>query len=251
MNDLISVIVPVYDAARFLDDTINTVLAQTYTNWELILVDDHSTDNSVEIIKSYREKDARIKLFTNAKNSGAAISRNRGIDESHGRYITFLDSDDLWVPEKLERQVGFMRSKNCAFSFTSYQFADSTGKPNGKSVTIPSTINYKQSLKNHIIWTSTVMLDMMKLAKQAIHMPDVRRGQDAATWWRILKVVDYAHGLDETLSYYRRTSNSLSANKLTAMKRTWYLLREVEGLSLAVAGWNFVWYGFNAVRKRV
>lgn len=249
-SSLVSIIVPVYNAERFIDDTIKTVIDQTYEKWELLLVDDCSTDKSVKIIKEYQQKDKRIKLFSNPKNSGAAISRNKGIDESRGRYIAFLDADDLWEPKKLEKQVAFMQ-EDCAFSFTGYEFADFDGKPNGKRVSVPSTLNYRQALKNTTIWTSTVMLDISKLSKQEVSMPNVRRGQDTATWWKILKKINYAHGVDEVLSYYRRTDESLSANKLIALKRTWYLYRNVEMLGIIASAYNYYWYVLNAVKRRV
>ena len=249
MKDLVSIIVPVYNAEKFIDETINTVLNQTYTNWELLLVNDCSTDNSIDIIKKFKDK--RIKLINNKVNSKAAISRNNGIKKAKGRYICFLDADDLWDKEKLEKQVKFMNEKDCAFSFTGYEFADENGKPNGKKVFIPETITYKQALKNTTIWTSTVMFDMNKLSKEDIYMPNVARGQDTATWWKVLKKIDYAYGLNEILSFYRRTNDSLSANKFVALKRTWNLYRNVEHLNIFSSSYNFTIYCFNAVKRRV
>ncbi|MBQ9023909.1 MAG: glycosyltransferase family 2 protein [Bacilli bacterium] len=249
MEDLISIITPVYNAEKFLSDTINTVLNQSYTNLELILVDDCSYDNSINVIKNIKDK--RIKLIKNKINSKAAITRNNGIKKAKGRYICFLDADDLWDKEKLEKQVKFMKEKNCAFSFTGYEFADEKGRPNGKKVFIPERINYKQALKNTTIWTSTVMFDMDKLSKEDIYMPIVDRGQDTATWWKVLKKVDYAYGLNEILSFYRRTNNSLSSNKITALKRTWNLYRNVEHLNIISSFYNFTIYCFNAVKRRI
>lgn len=248
-NDLISIILPVYNASKFIDDTINTVLEQTYTNFELLLVNDCSIDDSVEKIKKYKDK--RIKLINNDKNSGAAITRNNGIKEANGKFICFLDADDLWDKTKLEKQINFMKEKDCEFSFTGYEFANENGIPNGKKVFVPKMLDYKQSLKNTTIWTSTVMLNMARLSKDDIYMPNVRRGQDTATWWKILKKIDCAYGLNEILSYYRRTNNSLSANKLTALKRTWNLYRNVEKLNIFYSFYNFCWYCFNAVKRRV
>lgn len=250
-EELVSIIVPVYNAEKFLNDTINTVLKQTYENWELILVNDCSKDNSVKIIKEYQKNDKRIKLVNNKENSGAAISRNNGIDKSKGKYLCFLDADDLWDKNKLKKQIKFMKKLDCEFSFTGYEFADEKGKPNGTKVFIPEKINYRQALKNTTIWTSTVMFDMTKLTKEEIHMPNVKRGQDTATWWKVLKNITNAYGLNEILSYYRRTSDSLSANKLTALKRTWNLYRNVEHLNVFYSLYNFVWYCFNAVKRRI
>ena len=248
-EDLISIIVPVYNAEKFLNDTINTVLDQTYQNFELIFVNDCSTDTSVDIIKKYKDK--RIKLINNKINSKAAVTRNNGIKEAKGKYICFLDADDKWDKEKLQKQIEFMNKKDCAFSFTGYEFAYENGIPNGKKVYIPEKINYKQALKNTTIWTSTVMFDMTKLSKEDIYMPIVDRGQDTACWWKVLKKVDYAYGLNEILSFYRRTNNSLSANKFVALKRTWNLYRKVEHLNLFSSLYNFIIYCFNAVKRRV
>lgn len=249
--DLVSIIIPVYNAEIFLEDTIDTIEKQTYTNWEALFVDDCSKDKSCEIIEKYQKDDNRIKLIKNKENSGAAISRNNGIKKSKGRYLCFLDADDKWNSQKLEKQIKFIEEKDCEFSFTGYEFADENCNPNGKIVSVPNKISYHQALKNTTIWTSTVMFDMQKLSKEDIYMPNVKRGQDTATWWKVLKKIDYAYGLNETLSYYRRTNNSLSANKLTALKRTWNLYRNVEHLNIFSSIYNFCWYCFNAVRRRV
>ena len=251
MEDLVSIVVPVYNAEKFLEDTINTVLNQTYTNWELILVNDCSKDNSINIINKYVEQDSRIRLHNNETNSKAAVSRNNGITDSKGRFICFLDADDKWDSTKLEKQIRFMKENDYAFSFTSYEFADEKCVPNGKQVRVPNKINYKQALKNTTIWTSTVMFDMTKLSKEDIYMPNVARGQDTATWWKVLKKIDYAYGLDEVLSYYRRSEGTLSSNKFVALKRTWILYRNVEHLNIFYSMYCFFWYCINAVKRRV
>lgn len=251
-NDkLVSIIIPVYNASRFLEETINSIQEQTYSNWEAIFIDDCSSDNSYDIIKQYQKNDKRIKVIKNKINNGVAISRNNGIDYAKGEYLCFLDADDKWHPKKLEKQINFMQELNCEFSFTGYQFANEKCNPNGKIVSVPDKINYQQALKNTTIWTSTVMFDMGKLTKDDIYMPNIKRGQDTATWWKVLKKIEYAYGLNEVLSYYRRTNNSLSANKLTALKRTWNLYRNVEHLNIKSSLYNFCWYCFNAVRRRV
>ena len=250
MKDLVSIIVPVYNAERFLEETINSVLNQSYNNWELLLINDCSKDDSKKIYDKYKS-DKRIKWFDQEKNGGAALARNKGIELSQGKFLCFLDADDLWEKEKLEKQINFMTEKDCAFSFTGYEFASESGEPNGTKVFIPEKINYKKALKNTTIWTSTVMFDMSKLSKDDIYMPNVRRGQDTATWWKVLKKIDYAYGLNEILSYYRRTSDTLSSNKIKALKRTWYLYRHVEGLNIFKSSYNFCWYCFNAVKRRV
>lgn len=247
-NDIVSIVVPVYNAEKFLKDTINSVLEQTYKNWELLLINDCSKDDSKKIAKPFLSD--KIKWIDMQKNGGAALARNKGIDEAKGRYICFLDADDLWDKEKLEKQVNFMIEKDCEFSFTGYEFADENGKPNGKKVYIPEKINYKQALKNTTIWTSTVMFDMNKLKKDNIYMPNVK-SEDTACWWKVLKKIDNAYGINEILSYYRRTEGTLSSNKFAAIKRIWNLYRNIEKLSLIYSIYCFCCYAFNAVRRRV
>lgn len=251
IDELVSIIVPVYNAEKFINDTIQTVLNQTYKNWELLLVNDCSTDNSKKIIEEYEKKDKRIHLIELEQNSGAAIARNTGIENSKGRYIAFLDADDLWDKRKLEKQLKFIKENNYEFTYTGYEFADENGNKNGKIVEVPNNINYKQALKNTTIFTSTVIFDTKKLDKELIKMPNVKRGQDTATWWKVLKTGVVAHGLQESLSIYRRSNNTLSSNKLKALKRTWNLYRNVEHLPLIYSLFNFLCYCFNAVKRRI
>ena len=251
IEDLVSIVLPVYNCEKFLEETIKTIQSQTYTNWEALFVNDCSKDKSAEIIKEASTKDSRIKLINLKENSGAAIARNTGMEEAKGRYIAFLDSDDLWDKEKLEKQLKFIKEGNYAFTFTSYEFVTEDGTKTGKIVRVPNKINYKQALKNTTIFTSTVIFDAKTLGKELIKMPNVKRGQDSATWWKVLKQIDYAYGIDEVLSFYRRTNESLSANKIKALKRTWNLYRNVENLNVFYSFYNFSWYVFNAIKRRI
>lgn len=248
-EDLVSIIVPVFNSSRFIEETIKTVEEQTYKNWEIVFVNDCSNDNSKEIIEKY-VKD-KIKLINLDKNSGAAVARNEGMREAKGKYIAFLDADDLWHKEKLEKQIKFMKENSYEFTFTGYEFADENGKTMGKAVKVLESLEYKQALKNTTIFTSTVIFDVEKLGKKLISMPNVRRGQDTATWWKVLKTGIIAHGLDESLSMYRRTNNTLSSNKIKALKRTWNLYRNVEHFNVIKSLYYFCWYCFNAVKRRV
>jgi len=250
-EELVSIIVPVYNAEKFLEDTIKTVQNQTYKNWELLLVDDCSTDDSTKIIKSAGEQDERIKLIELKENSGAAIARNTGIEKAKGRYIAFLDADDLWNIEKLTKQIKFMQEKELEFTFTGYEFVDEKGEKLNKIVKVPNTLTYKQALKNTTIFTSTVIFDVNKLGKELIKMPNVRRGQDSATWWKVLRTGVVAYGLNESLSFYRRSNDTLSSNKIKALKRTWNLYRNVEHLNVFYSFYNFCWYVINAVKRRI
>lgn len=250
-EELVSIVVPVFNSEKFIKETIKTVESQTYHNWELILVNDCSTDSSEQIIREYEEDDKRIKLINLETNSGAAIARNTGMENAKGKYIAFLDADDLWKKEKLEKQIKFMKENNYYFTFTGYEFADENGNNLEKIVNVPKKINYKQALKNTTIFTSTVIFNVDNLGKEIISMPNVRRGQDTATWWKVLKTGVIAYGLNESLSLYRRSNNTLSSNKIKALKRTWNLYRNVEKLPFLTSLYNFCWYCFNAVKRRI
>lgn len=247
-KDLVSIIVPVYNASKFIDSTIDTVMKQTYQNFELIFVDDLSTDDSVEKIQSYTDK--RIKLISLEKKGMAAGARNRGILEAQGEYICYLDADDLWDKEKLAKQVAFMKKHSCAFSFTGYEFANEFGIPTGKKVFIPTRLNYKQAIKNTTIFTTTVMFHMNYITKEEIFMPNVK-SEDTASWWSILKRGYTAYGLNEILSYYRRSNHTLSSNKIEAIRRIWYLYRKQEKLSLPYSIVCFICYAYHALLRRV
>lgn len=247
-KDLVSVVVPVYNASKFIEETIENVLSQTYQNFELILVDDISTDDSIEKIKKYTDK--RIKLICLEEKGLASGSRNRGIKEASGEFICFLDADDLIENKKLEKQVNFMKKKDIAFSFTGYEFVRHTGEKTGKKVFVKDVMEYKDALKNTTIFTSTVMFNMNKIKKEDIFMPNVK-SEDTACWWSILKKGYKAYGINEILSYYRRSPNTLSSNKIEAIKRIWFLYRKHEKLSFIYSLYNFIFYAFNAVKRRV
>ncbi|HKM05053.1 MAG TPA: glycosyltransferase family 2 protein [Lachnospiraceae bacterium] len=247
---MVSIIVPVYNVASFLEETIESVLGQTYTEWELLLVNDCSTDESAAIIENYVRKDPRIKLINLDVNQGAARARNLGLSKAQGRYVAFLDADDLWKKDKLRLELKFMDLTKAAFAFTGYEFADHTGKGTGKVVKVPFRIDYKHALKNTTIFTSTVLFDTSLIDKELIKMPEVK-SEDTATWWNILRHGYIAYGLDENLSLYRRSENTLSSNKIEAIKRIWYLYREVEKLSFVKSIYNFLFYAIRAVLRRV
>lgn len=247
---MISIVVPVHNAEKFLEETIKSVMAQTYTDWELLLVDDCSKDASKTIASGYEAMDKRIRLIALEENVGAAKARNVGIKESKGAYLAFLDADDIWVKEKLERELKFMKEKQAAFVFSGYEFADEQAVGTGKIVKVPETINYKQALKNTTIFTSTVLFDRSKIDKELLLMPDVK-SEDTATWWQILKTGIEAYGLNENLVLYRRSANTLSSNKFEAIKRIWYLYRKVEKLNIFSSCYNFIGYAVRAVLRRV
>ena len=251
MEELITIITPVYNCEKLIRETIDSVQKQTYKNWEMILVDDCSGDNSEEIIKEIIKEDNRVKYFKLEENSGAAVARNYALEKSKGRFIAYLDADDLWRKNKLEVQVKFMLDNNYAFSCTDYEKIDEEGKSLNKIVKIPKKVNYNLFLRNTIIQTVGVMVDTKITGKELLVMPNIRRRQDAATWCQLLKAGYDCYEVPENLSYYRVVTNSLSSNKFKAIKGTWYLYRNIEKLSLPKACFCFIGYAFNAVRKRI
>ncbi|WP_026650842.1 glycosyltransferase family 2 protein [Butyrivibrio proteoclasticus] len=248
---MVSIIVPVYNAAEYIAETIRMVSAQTYKDWELILVDDASSDGSSSVIeKEIKAQGKRIRLIKKSKNEGAAAARNTGIDASAGRYIAFLDADDIWKEDKLEKQIAFMEKTGAAFSFHSYEFGDDKANPTGKIVHAPKTLNFRQALSRTVIFTTTVMFDTEKIDMEIIHMPRVP-SEDTATWWRILKSGYTAYGLDENLAIYRRPPKSLSSNKFLAIKRIWFLYRNIAGLSGIQALYYFGGWAIRATLRRL
>lgn len=246
---LVSIVTPVYNAERFIEKTINSVLSQTYQNLELILVDDCSQDNSKDIIQSIMEKDSRVRYYRLKENSGAAVARNKGIEMARGRYIAFIDSDDVWKVEKLQKQLTLMKQKGYAFTFTAYETITDDGKLKKDNVEVPEKISYTGLLKNTAIACSTVLIDRDKTGD--FRMPNVRKGQDTATWLMLLKKIPYAYGLNEVLSSYRKVPGSISSNKIQALKRTWNTYYRIEKLPFPKAFYYFSWYTINALRKRM
>lgn len=250
-EELVSIITPIYNCEKLLEETIECVLNQTYKNWEMLLVDDCSSDNSAKIIQQYAKKDRRFKYFKLEENSGAAIARNKALKESKGRFIAYLDADDLWRPEKLEKQVKFMLENKYAFTCTDYEKIDEEGNSLHKIIRIPKKVNYNLFLRNTIIQTVGVMVDTKLTGKEVLVMPNIRRRQDAATWCQLLKNGYDCYEVPENLSYYRVVTNSLSSNKFKAVKGTWFLYRNIEHLSFFKSCYCFVGYAFNAVKKRI
>ena len=249
-NSLISIVVPVYQVERFIVETIESVQKQSYENWELLLVDDCSKDRSCAIIEEMATKDARICLIRQKTNQGAAAARNCGVRHAKGRYLCFLDSDDLWESDKLMSELMFMQEKQAGFVFTGYEFADEYGKGLGKIVRVPEEITYSEALKNTTIFTSTVMIDRAQIQDEDIFMPLIA-SEDTATWWHLLKIYGKAYGLDKNLVKYRRSANTLSSNKLEAIKRIWGLYRRQERLNVFYSAYCMCFWALRAVLRRV
>lgn len=246
-NELVSIITPAYNCDKFISEAIDSVLVQTYTNWEMIIVNDKSDDNTENIIKEYAEKDGRIKLINLKVNSGAAVARNKALENAKGRFIAFLDSDDRWKKEKLEKQIQFMMNNKYGFTFTCYEYIKDDNNNVEKVFKVPRSLNYSQALKNTVIGCLTVIIDKNIIGE--FRMPLVRRGQDNLTWLMLLKNGHVAYGLNENLAEYRRVTGSLSSNKKKALKRQWNNYRKVVKLSFFKCLYYYSFYVFNNVKK--
>lgn len=219
---MVSIIIPVYNCQEYLEECIDSVLSQTFTDWELILIDDCSKDLSQQIITKYSKLDTRIKFYFFDNNVGAGIARNKGIEISKNRFVAFLDSDDYWHKKKLELQIKFMLVNKVDFSFTYFFELDKNNKLT-KIITPPSRVSSFSLLFNNYIKTLTVVYDTKKIGK--IYMPIYRKRQDWGLWFNILKKVDQAHCITVPLAYYRTSNNSLSKNKLQLLKENFNFYR--------------------------
>lgn len=229
---LVSIITPCYNSEKFIIATLNSVQNQTYTNWEMLITDDGSTDGSIKIIEEYIAKDNRIKLFR-INNSGPAVARNFSIKNAQGTFVAFLDSDDLWLPEKLKKQIHFMLHHDYEFTFTSYQRMNEEGDLKEGKVKARPKICYRDMLSSNKLGCLTVIYNQEKIGKQ--YMPLIRKRQDYGLWLAILKQVPFAYGLDEVLASYRVRNISISAKKTEMLKWNWKLFREIEKMSIIKA----------------
>jgi teichuronic acid biosynthesis glycosyltransferase TuaG len=230
MNNLVSIITPTYNCGKYIFDTIESVINQSYLEWEMIIIDDCSTDNTKDIVSQFVKADSRIKYYLLETNQGAAIARNFGLAHSNGKYIAFLDSDDLWMPEKLTKQINFMEQNNLAFTCTSYRQINEDGIMLDKIISPLSKANYNRVLLDCPIGNSTVIFNREKLGE--FNVPNIRKRNDDALWLKILKKEKYIFGLKEVLMVYRIRKNSISRNKIKLLKYHWYLYRKIEKLSL-------------------
>lgn len=229
-ESLVSIITPLYNAENYILATIKSIQSQTYAHWEHIIVNDGSTDNSLQLVEDVAKEDSRIKIITLSRNSGAAQSRNKATELATGDYIAFLDADDLWHPEKLEKQLQYMQQKNAAVSYTSYLHIDEEGKPLGKRIKALPELSYQKQHSNNYIGNLTGIYKASETGK--IIAPNIRKRQDWAVWLEAIKKSEKnAVGLQEDLAYYRIRQGSISANKFNLVKYNFRFYKEYLGYS--------------------
>lgn len=246
MTDLVTIIMPAYNVESFIEKSINSVLKQFYNNWELLIVNDCSKDKTVKVISQFLE-DKRIQLINNKTNLGGAGSRNVAIEHANGRYIAFLDSDDVWTADKLEKQISFMKKNNIGFSFAGHTTIDEQDNLL-EQLDVPEKVCFKQLLKHNYIGCLTAIYDTKPFGK--IYMPLVKKRQDFALWLELLKKFDYAYALQDNLGFYRIRSGSLSRSKSDAFKYYWRVLRDVGNCGYVSASYNLAWYLFIVFLKK-
>lgn len=246
-NGLVSIIMPMYNSEKYLRESIESVLAQTYSNWELLIIDDFSKDQSLSIAKSYVEKDPRIRLLSNDRRIGMpSAPRNVGVQAAKGRYISFLDSDDVWFPQKLEQQVALFADNRTAIVYSNYEKIDEFGNRCNRLVVAPPYATYRSLLGGNVIGNLTGIYDTKKVGKAIIK--DIHH-EDYAMWLSILKQGYNAQNTGTTLASYRETAQSVSSNKLKVTTWQWYIYRKVEHLSLLQSTFYFISYAWKAFFK--
>lgn len=245
---VVSIIMPTFNSAKFVSDSIISIINQTFTNWELLITDDCSTDNTFNLIKEYSNKDNRVKVYRLKRNGGAGIARNNSIKHAKGRYIAFCDSDDRWLPEKLEKQIHFMQCSEIALSYTDYKIENEKNRIEAVFRS-PAKITYHDMLKTDNIGCLTAVYDTQMIGKH--FMPPIRKRQDWALWLIILKKTPYALGLQESLAIYKKRSSSISSNKVKLIKYIWAIYRFEEKLSFPVSVFRICAYFFHYFHKQI
>lgn len=245
-NGLVSIITPAFRSAAVIGETIESVIAQTYTNWEMLVAEDCSDDNTRDVIRQWEKIDHRVRLVALDRNGGPATARNAALERSKGRWIAFLDSDDIWLPQKLQRTIEHAIDNQAAITFTGFRRISADGSALGNYVGVPRSLSYRQLLGNTAIATSTVMLDRNVVS-------DVRMTKtyydDFHCWLQILKRGHLAFGLDEDLMRYRVLGQSVSRNKRRSAAHVWRAYRDLEKLSLTSSLWYFGQYAVRGLLK--
>lgn len=242
MQSLVSIIIPTFNSARFISETVQSVKNQTHQNWEMIVVDDCSEDNTFEIIKNFAKTDSRIKFFQLQKNSGTGVARDFALSKCNGNYIAFLDADDLWKPKKLEIQLDFMQKNNLNFTFCFYECINEAGINIKKTIQAPNNLSYRQLFFCNFIGNLTAIYNVDFFGK--IPISPIRKRQDWMLWLTILKQIKSAKPVPESLAYYRIRQNSVSASKKSLLKHNFNVYRQFHGLSLILSGFCMIGFLF-------
>ena len=247
-EELVSIVMPAYNVEKYIEESIESVLYQTYSNWELIIVNDCSLDNTYKIIKKYHKKDSRIKSYSLLKNQGVANARNIAINNAKGKYITFLDSDDIWLPKKLEEQLKFIDQPNVAMVFSNFEKVDQAGRRTKRKIIAPSVVDYHLLLRGNCIGCLTVMYDTEKVGK--MYFKNVRH-EDCALWLSILKKGYKAQNTNSVMALYRVGNHSISSNKMKILSWQWNILRKEEKLPWGRAVFLYIHYAVKALLKAI
>lgn len=248
--NIVSIITPAYNAEAYIAETIESICNQSYTDWELIIVDDCSKDNTLSVVEEYAKRDKRIQLIKTPQNGGVAKARNIGLEHAKGDYISFLDSDDLWAPDKLEKQLKFMMAHNYVLTYTDYQKFNTVTGQRGKVIKCPKKMKASDILKNTAIGCLTVMVDKKQAGE--FRMPLLKHTEDNCTWYNILKQTNStAYNLGEVLSYYREGNASLTNNKGKSARQQWDTYRQYFKFSPIKSAYYYCWYAINAILRHL
>lgn len=247
MTALVSIITPSYNSAKFIAETIQSVQNQTYQNWEMIIVDDGSSDETQNVVLSIIQKDNRIQFHKLSQNSGPAVARNTGIEKASGDYMTFIDADDIWFPTFIENNIKTIQETGIPFVFSSYKRANEQLEFVYSDFIVPNKVSYSDILKSNSISCLTAFVDIKKLGKK--YMPLIRKRQDMGLWLNYLKVIPFAHGIQKTQAIYRIRENSLSRKKSDLIKYQWQFYREVEKLNVFESSYYMLHWMYRGFMK--
>ncbi len=247
MNDHVSIITPTFNSEDFIEATIRSVQNQTYENWEMLITDDRSTDNTVNIINKIAEKDPRIRLFQLDENSGSAVARNNSIQQAKGRFHAFLDADDIWFDHHLKDSIRAIEKEKTPFVFASYKRSNENLEFVYSDFIVPTRVNYHDILKSNSISCLTAFVDVATLGKES--MPLIRKRQDMGLWLKYLKKCDHAIGIENVHAIYRIREDSLSRDKKKLIKYQWTFYRRIEGLNLIKSLYYLLWWMYLGYKK--
>lgn len=247
VDGLVSVIMPVYNAQRYIDQSLASIFAQTYNHMEIVMVDDCSNDRSAAVITEHQKNHPEIIYHLQEQNLGAGHARNKALELASGRYVAFLDSDDVWLPDKIERQIALMKEKKTPFCYAAVEMIGENNERIKPKRDIRETCDYRYLLRNTIIATSSVVIDRVMTGDFRMHLR--RGGQDYATWLKLLRGGIVAHGINEALVRYRLVGNSLSSNKMKSIRQVWEIQTQDEKIGKASAAFHVCCFAWNALKK--